>query len=248
MIATLALALLTQGRQVDPAQVAMQAIQRCDRDNSGNSLSTIRAINALVALSPNRTRQVLEQYFSKSITTPHYNLYPLVICMFDLPPKGYLLPPHLGDFQPMAPSNLRLTPRYPVILSGDIPVWIATGSAGKGTSEPAGMHFQILERSARLRSKPLVPSNRPWRMFGPSPIGNYPFSVVRRNQNRAVLLLVSTAFRPRIVASDGDSPLADTPDGWAEIVAGLETSKIRWDVHREMYVRQDGTPLPPIKS
>lgn len=236
-----------------PIQKALQAVAFCDTTDDRSPLPTIHAINALVALGPKKALEVLHYYFQtyKGKDIVHGGLYPLVRCIFQIPGRlGYLPKPMLGAMEPMNPPDQRLAPRYPYALVGDIPLTIASGGPFAGVPEPASYHLDRLAQIASIRKTPLVPVDKPWRLVGQRMAVDYeiPFSGIRAGQNADILALVSTAYRPAGYEPYSDSPLTDTPAGWSQVVAELEKANIHWDRDRELYVRADGSVLPPIPT
>jgi hypothetical protein len=57
---------------------------------------------------------------------------------------GYLRPPALGQPSPAPQEDLKLTPYFPVLLMGDIPLSLVNGYMLGGLPEPAEMHLDAL--------------------------------------------------------------------------------------------------------
>jgi hypothetical protein len=230
-------------QEISQAQLAYRTLGTCD-SQPYSPLLTIRAINQVVSLGPTQAKNVLEGYFKVHPAAYSVGLYPLVCCIFDVPRfRGFLPPPAIKGFDPMPPFDLRKSPRYPFALSGDIPQWVAFGSSS-GFSQSEGDHFMQLEQVAILRTKPLVPVNRPWLAVGGTALpDNVPFGAVRSGMNNDILRLVSTAFRARGYVPGKPFHIIDTPAGWRSIVVQMQRVGMYWDPDRQEYVRADGSVL-----
>lgn len=216
-------------------------------DANPTTLNTVRAINQVVSLGPAQAKKTLDDYFENTKLNGKGGLYLFIRCIFDIPKRpGFLSLPTLGHYNPSPPSDLREAPRFPCALVGDIPFWVAGGGgAFAGFPEPQYRHYQRLSQLTRLRTKPLVPVNAPWRLVGGTNLpDNVDFSGTRAKMNQNVLDLVKTAFRPKGYVYGKDSELTDNPRGWRYMVSELEKTKMRWDRAKQMYVRADGSTLP----
>ena len=246
IVATLlVVAISSSPQEISQADLAVRVLDTCDRNPT--ALNTIRAINQIVALGPEQGKKTLDKYFEDTELNNKGGLYLFVRCMFDVPRKpGFLSMPKLGHFNPMPPSDLRQSPRFPCALAGDIPLWVGIGNgAFAGFPEPISRHYQRLSFDAHLRTKPLTPVDNPWRIVGGTSLpDNVDFGAVRSNMNVDVLALVSTAYRPKGYVFGKHSVYTDTPGGWRLVVSELEKSGIRWDRNRQLYVRADGSVLP----
>jgi hypothetical protein len=241
MIAILAALVLSQGREITQAQVATRALNACDR-GPYSALLTIRAINAVVDLGPQQSRTFLDRYFKSLGSRGKGNLYPFIRCIFDVQRNGYLALPRGGKWDPMPPINLRLSPRFPCDLIGDVPLVIASVVT---QPEAEGRHYIYLSTFGKLRTRPLVPTNRPWLLVGPSRTAdNVSFSSTREAINQDILSLVSTAYRPKGYVGGKPSPYTHDPAGWRATCAQMQSVGMYWNPNQQMYVRADGTTLP----
>jgi hypothetical protein len=131
-----------------------------------------------------------------------------------------------------------------VTLTGDIPFFIASANVD-GFPEPEARHYIYLSTFATLRTRPLVPINRPWTLVGgTSNADNVNFGAVRAGANADVLNLVSTAYRPTDYIPGKPSQYTDNPASWRQVVGEMERVHMHWDPSREIYVRADGSVLP----
>jgi hypothetical protein len=245
MLTILAACLAINRQEITQQQLTIRALDACDA-GPYSPLLTIRAINDVVSLNPQQSRRLLDQYFKKLGLNGKGNLYPLIRCIFDIPRQpGYLPLPKLGQWNPMPPASLKTSPRFPIALVGDIPFFIssATGALG-GFPEPEAKHYIYLSTMATLRTKRLVPVDRPWALLPRSNLpDNVNFGPDRAGMNHDILSLVSTAYQPKNYVDGKPSRYTDNPAGWRYVVNEMERVHVHWDRSREMYVRADGSTL-----
>ena len=240
----LAAAIIIAQQELTQGQVAWRALDACDR-GPYSPLLTIRAINEVVSLGPTQARSLLDRYFKNLGTRGKGNLYPFIRCIFEIPRQpGYLPMPRGGRWDPMAPTNQKLAPRFPDALFDDIPVIIGHVVGGQ-SPEPEARHYIYLSTFAQLRTRPLVPTNHPWTVAGGTSLpDDVNFDATRSSVNADILNLVSTAYRPKPNGTGGYSWCTDTPPGWRTAVAEMQRVHMHWDRDRQEYVRADGSVLP----
>ncbi len=242
----LAAAIIIAQQELTQGQVTWRTLDACDR-GPYSPLLTIRAINEVVSLGSKQSGPFLDRYFKHLGLNGHGNLFPFIRCIFLIPRNpGYLPAPKTGAFEPMPPTDMRLAPRFPYALIGDVPIVIASPTGAlAGFPEPEAEHYIHLSTMAKLRTTPLVPIDRPWILVGRTTLpDNVNFSYARRGMNADILNLVSTAYRPKPYGTGGYSWYTDTPPGWRAAVAEMERVHMHWDRDRQEYVRGDGSTLP----
>jgi hypothetical protein len=220
------------GPAVDQTQ---KTLEECD--GKGTILQTIRAVNLLVGLGPQASKQALEAYFQTKTANGKTGLYAVLNCLFEVPnPPGYLPPPRITPKQFVAIPTLKQVPRYPFELAGGVPILVAPVSTGNVEWETELHYFERLEKVAQQRTTPLVPVDQPWRLLRTGDYaGNFRFDPLQMEANRNILELVSTACQ----SGDGFA----TPRAWRRTVAQLEGVHMHWDRAQQQYVLPDGSTL-----
>ena len=245
-VATIA---LHRSQEISQADLAVRMLDTCDVKPT--TLNTIRAINQVVSLGPAQAKKTLDSFFEDQQNHSHGGLYLFIRCIFVIPRRpGFLSLPKMGKFDPMPPGDLRDSPRFPCMLSGDIPLWMAKG-VGQfgGFPEPQWLHYQRLAQIAQLRTRPLVPIDQPWRAVGATLItDDADYSASRASMNAQILDLVSTAYRNKGYVHGKHSQLTETPQGWRLAISEMQKTHMRWDQGKQMYVRGDGSVLPSLRT
>jgi len=144
------------------------------RFHPARALDTLRALSDLDPLM----RVVVLRAYLASKPNPPGGLLAVMRCMFDVPavapdgPKaplgqpanplavpvvnaGFFRPPALGVPTPGEPSDLRTSPRWPVILLSDVPLVVVQGYALGGLPESLVDHLDGLA-AAPVRTDPFV--------------------------------------------------------------------------------------------
>jgi hypothetical protein len=222
-----------------------------------NPGKVIRAVNCLLPLGKKRAIAVMDEFLR--VTPPWYNegrdgVFLVLRTLFDVP-RGHGHMPRMGVGATSEPEDDRLLPRFPIALQDDIPFLLVEGYVLGGAPEQPESHVAYFRKHGSLRTKPLVPTDRPLealdrlsrsvrRAFRET---NDPDNDERRcllgNQ---VLRLMDSVYRVEPDVFGDLLPSFDEEDAERrrQIITQASSLKIRWDARQIKYIFLDGTSLP----
>jgi hypothetical protein len=166
--------------------------------------------------------------------------------LFDVPRDPGSLPRmQVGTSRPPEPKDPRTEPRFPIVITDDIP-WLAIfGYKLGGKAQLPEDHLAWFRKHGALTPVPLRPTDRPWETLDRllAKHGSDPqLPSIFVNQLLALLDSVYRVERGR----DGLPFAAGTTfdSGWRDLRARLAKLKIRWDQSSVRYVFADVSVLP----
>ncbi len=232
-------------------------------DGSGyDPLRVIRPVNALVPLGKKKALAAIEEYV-RVWPCPYRpggereDILLLLRVLFDVPEDpGYMPPIRVGLLIPQAPNDLRRLPRFPILLTDDIPFLLTWGCIMLGgADEPSESPVAYFRKHGRLRARPLTPPASPLSVLDrayKSVSRAYSNELWDSRASDEKLMLMNQLLR--LVDSVYDirpglhgmkfRPWGDPEPGWRQMVAEFAKLHIRWDAPKGLYTFRDGTFLP----
>ena len=205
----------------------------------------IEAVNALQPLGKTAALAALKEYLR---VTPFRwyadgpdGVFLVLRCLFDVPENPGVLPTMMVGVSTEEPADRSLFPRFPIALVGDIPILLAKGYSGSGTTESPERHLVWFEEHAVFRAAPLRPTSRPLEALEEleKTVSRIPAAERRRPDlayaTRQVFGLLSTVYQANPALS---------PEALRRLGPEIARLDIRWDHRTNRYTFADGTVLP----
>lgn len=208
------------------------------------------ALGEYVRVTAERYKGIRNKIFLASRDEGH--VYLLLRLLYEIPDTGFM--PSIYK-PPLDEDTMKAFPRFPLALVDDIPLCLA-GRIYTNLDQNPQDDLDYFQKNGKWRAHPLQPSDDPlaaldklmaspaWKLSGPGP-GR------RAHELSEQLLLMIDSTYPLEQNKDGEL-VADEPDNpqfnpqrWAKIEKEVAALHIRWDAAKGMYVRGDGTTLPP---
>ena len=132
-----------------------------DRDRRYNPRSFIRAVNMLQPLGKEKALAVVAEFLrisSEYTETGTWDAIPLMLrALFEVPDTATVFT-LFGEDDPVPPGVLpgvdadrKLTPRYPIVIEGDIPFLIEAGGGSTGPGPMPEAHLAYYRKYGKLR-------------------------------------------------------------------------------------------------
>jgi hypothetical protein len=230
----------------------LNAVPSYDAGLRYNPLNVIRAVNLLQPLGKEKALAAIQEYLR--VSAPFLDtgagrdgIFLITRTLFDVPDDPGYFPTMEVGFDP--PDDLKLLPRFPIVIVGEVPLIIAEPGPMKGMPEQPEQELPYLQAHGKLRSRPLVPSDSPFgalRAFTQSPrwiYGEYERDML----SEQLLRLLGTVYRLKPDQNDLLLPTGDDEKDESrrkEILAKASLLKIHWDNDLQQYTFLDATFLP----
>jgi len=123
----------------------------------------IDAVNALLPLGKDGALAGLEAFLEgRDLTAdPHQGLFLVLRVLFDADPHP---PVRLGGSWPPQPPSPAALPRFPIMITDDVPLMLVASYTLRGLPEPVTAHIEYYRRHGTPRPEPLTPRPGPDRM------------------------------------------------------------------------------------
>jgi hypothetical protein len=150
-----------------------------DPDQHYNPRRLICAVNVLQPLGKEKALAAVAEFLrisSENTDTGTWDAIPLMLrTLFEVPTDATSFSV-VGEDDPLPPgtlpeifgapvpksADLKLTPRYPMVIEGDIPFLIETAGGSTGPGPMPEAHLAYYRKYGKLRAKPLVPTAKPF--------------------------------------------------------------------------------------
>ena len=225
-----------------------------------NPRPVIEIVNALQGLGKSKALAVISEYLrvaSVFHSDARQGLFVVLRVLFDVPTKtGYHPRMYVGAPSPRTPKDPKSAPRFPVHLTGDVPLLLVAGYLLMGMAERVERHVKHYKKSGRLRGRPLRPTSKPLELLDRLPaaiLALYgPAKSARLLHWRwmlstQLLRLIDTVHRlprgPRARSTLG----AGFNRHWKRQVTKVAKRPILWQPKQGCYTFKDGTRLPARK-
>ncbi|MCI0642362.1 MAG: hypothetical protein L0Y72_20730 [Gemmataceae bacterium] len=224
-----------------------------------NPQKVIQAVNLLQPLGKEKALAVIEEFLrvaSGFHDSGRDGVFLVLRTLFDVPDDpGHLPWMYVGAPWPSTPKDLRLLPRFPIALEGDIPFLLVTGYVLAGFPEQPESHVAQFRKQGRLRAQPLKPTAEPFKaleafaksrrwIFG-SEDGSKNDEAGHRLLADQVVRLLDSIYR---IEPDRNGALLpwgeNAADRRRKIIESASAKAIRWAPEKNKYVFSDGTSLP----
>ena len=225
----------------------------------GDPLRLIKVANLLIPMGKEKGMGVLCEYFRVASIEESSAEWPfwLVRIMFTSKEPGGVFPlPAIGAISPEPPKNPKAWPTFPILMTDDVPFNVYNGRSLAGEPEQFTNYVHDHSKNWTIRKTMIQPSDNPFAsvtklMNSKSwPLKKTPDHKTRRDEEAWVGVLsvhdlVRTAYRMENhdYYSSGNAFL--DLDKYAKEFAA---QGCHWDEKRQMYVRRDGSTLPPPKD
>jgi hypothetical protein len=224
-----------------------------------NPRKLIRAVNLLQPLGKEKALAAIDEFLRVS---SHWHdkgrdgVFLVLRTLFEVPDDtGHMPPMMVGAPIPSEPKDRKLLPRFPIAIEGDIPFLLAEGFNLSGMAEEPESHVAYFREKGRLRGKPLMPSNEPFKAldtFAKSPRWIFTGEGGLGGDERGrqflgvqALRLLDTVYHAE---PDEDGDLlpwgARSAARRKAIVGEASEPKIRWHTDAQRFTFLDGTSLP----
>ena len=220
----------------------------------------IRAVNTLQPLGKARALAAIEEFLR--VTPAHdparEGIFLVLRALFEVPSNLDNMPTmYVGQPYPMPPADRTLSPRFPLVLEGDVPFHLVVSFGLFGVPEVPERHCASFRRDGVIRDRPLVPTNDPigaldlfmqssrWRFVDRHGQMNNRV-LADRNLRRQLLRLLDT-----VIYTERDRNGAFVlPDEYAlnELFDRIRGQDLKWDASRAIYTFADGTVLPTTQT
>jgi hypothetical protein len=229
-----------------------------------DTLTLIKVVNALQPLGKEKVLAAIDEYLritDQNSYGARIGLFWLLRVLFDIPDGKGATPAMLEG----TPSPL--LPRAPVWIGHDIPL-LQTGWLGGSVRKPVEEKVEYFRQHGLIRSKPLRPTDDPLSVLGEA---MQLWQLTHKDENRAMnierfmlmeqlLRLIDSVYRLptdingfRLTDMDEYGRLRDRPPQtqqqieakWEKCVRDVSLLGIKWDPQQNLYVRNDGSHLPP---
>jgi len=212
----------------------------------------IRAVNAVQPLGKDRALTALAEYLrvtDEDSLLSRSQGFLILRALFELPPEQKRFPDlhvgSLGGHEISVP-----TPRYPLLIVGDVPFLMVTSWGIGGEPESVEEDLPYFRDHCQIRSAPLVPGNDPLAIYDKllSEAPNWRGADDQRVLIDQLLRMVDTVYRPFGKLGPEQNCYASESDFDAElrrIRSDLGSLDLRWDPKNTRYVfAKDGSVLP----
>ena len=221
---------------------------------SYDPLSVIQAVNALRPLGKEKALSVIGEYLrvTSDFDQTQEGIFPVLRVLFDVPEDpGYMRRMRVGMPTPRNPEDLKLMPRFPIVMQDDIPFLVVRGYILIGVPESPWSNVDHFWSHGTLRTEPLSPSEKPfaalrklldspqWKQLrydhekGPE---NAPYMLANQ-----LLWVTRTVYRVETNSWGMKFDVYRNPDermGW--LAEAFSKLKIRWDARKNIYTFADG--------
>jgi hypothetical protein len=247
-----------------------------------NPRPVIRAVNLLQPLGKQKALAAIDEFLRVSFwftaRGSQEGLFLVLRTLFEVPtektafphdrvesPHGCMPPMLIGVANLDEPTDMKLLPRYPIVIEDDIPFLICTRIAGGGMPQHPASHVAYFRKYGTLRKKPLAPTTKPFDAVGAvakfrrwyfqsksDEFLTYKEEDLRTLLGNQALRLLDTV-RPYDSDEEGfhlsqacecERKKADD-EANRKIVEEASKLAIRWDSHDSKYTFLDGTSLTP---
>jgi hypothetical protein len=231
-----------------------------------NPQHVIRAVNLLQPLGKRRAMAVIEEYLR--VAAPDFDpgrqgAFLVLRVLFAVPEDpGYMPDMFVGASHPPEPKDMKLLPRFPIIIQDDIPLLLADGYSGFGEVQRPDEHLPYFRKHGTLRGKPLAPTDTPfaaldrlvaspqWLFAGKDSADDEHFNAEREKimLGNQILRLMDSVFRVEPDIVDNLLPMddEDAPKR-KKIIREASKLRFRWDAKLSQYTFLNGSSLPPVK-
>lgn len=128
----------------------------------------VRMVNKLQPMGRDKGLAMLREIAERRVNvgdTVGNDPYWLANLLFEIPESGSLPCARIGAIFPAPPQDLKLTPRYPLLVYADVPLVRFDGLILGGAPEPVITYAERLAQAAEWRKKPMRPPNDPFQAF-----------------------------------------------------------------------------------
>lgn len=227
-----------------------------------NPRKVIQAVNLLQPLGKKKSLAVIDEYLRVASSWDddgREGVFLVLRTLFDVPPDlGHMPPMMVGAPSVSNHKDLKLLPRFPIALEGDIPFLLSEGFNLGGQAEQPESHVAYFREHGIMRAKPLMPSDQPFAVleaFATSPRwvfknGDRRFFGDERGRTflgNQILRLIDNVYRvePELYSYGALLPLGEEKSARRDKIIGEATKlKTQWDGKRNQYTFLDGTTLP----
>jgi hypothetical protein len=257
--------------QEDELRSLLRLIDRAPGEDNGpyDPLVVIKIVNTLQALGKEKAVAAVDEYLRISDENSYgarLGLFLVLRVLFDVPENEGGIPRMFEG----TPSLLM--PRSPILMKRDIPLAMPEGFMLNGQHQPVEEHVAYYRQHGLLRSKPLKPTDDPlsildeamnlWRSIHEDVVT--PWQMTHKDEYRSnewqrymvmeqLLRLIDSVYQlPTDLAGHRLAHLRphrtqqELEAQWAKYVNDVALLKIRWDPQQNLYVRNDGSHLPPV--
>jgi hypothetical protein len=226
-----------------------------------NPRKLIHVVNLLQPLGKRMALAVIREYVRvahNGISSGQEGVYLVLSVLFDSPIHLRRQTMHSGFTVPDTIKDLTVLSRFPISLEQDIPFLV--GELGSGTiaglPESPWDYFEPFEKNGKIRSKPLVPTDKPVEALATlEKSSRWPYRVHaednyteingRHSVNDQILRLLNSVYPREPEISNQLLPSDDKLDAEIRrIHDGISKLKIRWDSRQDKYTFLDGTSYP----
>ncbi|HWB58484.1 MAG TPA: hypothetical protein VG733_03290 [Chthoniobacteraceae bacterium] len=224
-------------------------------------LRLIQIVNTLEPLGKEKAMAALNEYLRVS---PHdlyllhddLHVFLLLRLLYDVPvDTGFMPSIYDGKLGYGYPDDPKVFPLFPLAMVDGIPFNLVNEPGRGAIRKPVGAQMAYFQSNGKWRGHPLMPSNDPlgaldklaaspeWKLSGPGP--------GQRKQLLAneILQSIDSIYRTE-PDDDGNRLPGDDFDEkrWEQIEKDVAALHIKWDAAKNIYVRGDGTSLPPERK
>jgi hypothetical protein len=231
---------------------AIDQVPGYDSDYRFNPRPLIRAVNLLQPLGKEKALAAIDEDLRIGRMETVNGLYLLLRALFDVPEKPGYMPGIIGPPNPSWTKDPKLLPRFPLAIEDDLPFLLGDDGSYTGGAPNPWEHVAYFRKYAKLRSKPLVPSDKPFvalgrlvKIFKQNGMSEADCERIRAMLSEQLLRLIDTVYR---VESDeaGGFLTWDKSEKNNTILGGALNLTLRWDGSRQRFTRLDGTFLPDL--
>ncbi|MHC4177565.1 MAG: hypothetical protein ACYSWU_08665 [Planctomycetota bacterium] len=215
-----------------------------------NPLWLIQAANRLRDLGKEGALSVIEEYSrvaSGMTDTKPTGLLILMRVLFEVPEEYGAMPnmgvgrtiPHLGYSKDMR----KALPRFPILLSNDIPLLLVSGYVSLGGSRSLKLHLEYFRKDGRLGKEALRPPDNPLKIRAEltASRGWSTFSQLEQSDpamvKRQLMRMLDGVPAARKLLSQQSASALGSDDQWEKLVDDLDQLEIRWDARLNRYRR-----------
>lgn len=235
-----------------PLLQLIDTLPRCSGEEY-SPLPVIRVVNSLHGLGKEKALAVIDEYLrlaSHFHSDAREGLFLVLRVLFELPKDGAMPTMFIGQPDPEGPKEKKTLPRFPVVLVGDVPLFVVNGYRLAGRAQQVEAHVKHFRKNGKLRGNALQPSLEPWTL--PQKIENWTgdegtFMAVQQRVQKQILKFVQTVYRP---ASTEKKVMKkeDHAAQWAAFVKASSGLQLAWSSKTRNYTFKDGTQLKETKN
>lgn len=235
-------------------------------------LAYIRIVNAPQPLGKERALAAISEFLRVSANhEAQEGIFFVLRVLFDVPnPPAHMPQMLIGAMAPLEPTDMRICPRFPVIIVDDVPFSVLDGLMLGGVAQNPAEHVEYFRKHGAIRKELLRPPDDPMRIMSDLKksqdwIWNRPYSGRGmmgdkwnvRDEGDVVSFLRDEWLRvvDTLYHVEDDNSFYGTKlvglqhpgKAWTEVENSFRAMKTRWDPAAMRYTMVDGS-TPGVKA